>query len=109
MATILGAKRCFPVDVTFPALPENSDLFFLRIRLGIFQGKVESSNEFLMVSPRLSGTGDSHGRFVRIDSRESFAIETPIFAARQANSHESLEFPIRANHATKFRSAAQDF
>ena len=40
----------------------------------------------------LSGTGDS---------RESFAIETPIFIARQADSHESLEFPIRANHATK--------
>ena len=37
----------------------------------------------------LSGTGDS---------RESFAIETPIFIARQADSHESLEFPIRANH-----------
>ena len=46
----------------------------------------------------LSGTGDSDGRFARIDSRESFAIETPIFIARQANSHESLEFPIRANH-----------
>ena len=44
----------------------------------------------------LSGTGDS-----RIDSRESFAIETPIVIARQADSHGSLEFPIRANHATK--------
>ena len=49
-----------------------------------------------------SGTGDSQS-----DSRESFAIETPIFIARQADSHESLEFPIcanhpiRANHATK--------
>ena len=49
-------------------------------------------------------------RFARIDSRESFAIETPIFIARQADSPESLEFPIRANrvirairanHATK--------
>ena len=40
----------------------------------------------------LSGTGDS---------RESFAIETPIFIAHQADSPESLEFPIRANHATK--------
>ena len=30
-------------------------------------------------------------------------IETPIlkFIARQADLHESLEFPIRANHATK--------
>ena len=44
-----------------------------------------------------------------IDSRESFAIEAPIFTACQAESHESLEFPIpgdsresiRANHATK--------
>ena len=34
----------------------------------------------------------------RSDSRESFAIETPNFTARQADSHESLEFPIRANH-----------
>ena len=33
-----------------------------------------------------------------------FAIETPIFIARQADSHESLEFPIRANHATKVAS-----
>ena len=27
-----------------------------------------------------------------------FAIETPIFIARQADSRESLEFPIRTNH-----------
>ena len=40
-------------------------------------------------------------RFTRIDSRESFAIETPILIARQADSPESLEFSIRANHATK--------
>ena len=47
-----------------------------------------------------------------IDSRESFAIQTPIFVARKADSHESLEFPmrvnhpiraIRANHATTFK------
>ena len=44
----------------------------------------------------LSGTGDS-----RIDSRESFATDTPIFIARQANSHESLEFPIRANRVIR--------
>ena len=43
--------------------------------------------------PNLSGTGDSQR-----DSRESFAIETPIFITRQADSHESLECPIRANH-----------
>ena len=40
-------------------------------------------------------------RFARIDSRESFAIETPIFIARQADLPESLKFPIRANHGTK--------
>ena len=44
-------------------------------------------------------------RFARIDSRESFAIETPIFVVRQDDSHESLEFPIRANHATKFSTS----
>ena len=42
----------------------------------------------------------------RGDSRESiranrFALETPVFIAGRADSHESLEFPIRANHATK--------
>ena len=49
----------------------------------------------------LSGTwwhGRFATRFARIDSRESFAIETPNFIARQADSLESLEFPIRANH-----------
>ena len=34
-------------------------------------------------------------------ARESFAIETPFFVARQADSPESLEFPMRANHAAK--------
>ena len=63
---------------------------------------------------KLSGTGDSQR-----ESRKTFAMETPIFIARQANSHESLEFPIesdsrespdsrescesiRAKHATKW-------
>ena len=41
----------------------------------------------------LGGTGDSQR-----DSRESFAIDNPIFTARQADSPESLKFPIRANH-----------
>ena len=48
----------------------------------------------------LRGTGD-----LQCDSRESFAIETSIFIARQADSHESLEFPIlviRANRANRF-------
>ena len=36
-------------------------------------------------------------RFARI-----IRIETPIFIARQADSHESLEFPIRANRANRF-------
>ena len=40
-----------------------------------------------------------------IDSRESFAIETPIFIARQADSRESLEFPIRANHPIRANRA----
>ena len=48
----------------------------------------------------LSGTGDSQR-----DSRESFAIETPIFTARQADSHESLEFPIRTNHPIRANHA----
>ena len=37
-------------------------------------------------------------RFARINSRETFAIESSIFTAHHADSHESLEFPIRANH-----------
>ena len=44
-------------------------------------------------------------RFARIDSRESFAIDTPVFIARQADSHESLEFPIRANHPIRANRA----
>ena len=44
-------------------------------------------------------------RFARIDSRESFAIETPIFIARHADSQESLEFPIRANHPIRANRA----
>ena len=44
-------------------------------------------------------------RFARIDSRESFATATPIFIARQADSHESLEFPIRANHPIRAKRA----
>ena len=68
--------------------------------------------------PNSSGqfcSAEWHGRFAmrfaRIDSRGSFAIETPIFIARQADSHESLEIPIRANHATKLsrRGAALKF
>ena len=41
-----------------------------------------------------------HGR-----SRKSFAIETPILIARQADLHESLEFPIRANHPIRANRA----
>ena len=63
-------------------------LKFIRTRFGSFLGSL------------ISGTGDSQ----RIDSRESFAIDTPIFIARQADSPESLEFPIRAKHATKLGS-----
>ena len=32
-----------------------------------------------------------------------FAIDAPMFITRQADSPESVEFPIRANHATKFQ------
>ena len=42
------------------------------------------------------GTTEWHGRFAT-----RFAIDTPIFIARQTDSPEALEFPIRANHATK--------
>ena len=50
----------------------------------------------------LSGTGDS-----QCDSRDSicanrFAIQSPIFIARQADSRESPEFPIRTNRAHRF-------
>ena len=41
----------------------------------------------------------------RIDSRESFAIETPIFIALQADSPESREFPTRANHPIRANRA----
>ena len=37
-------------------------------------------------------------------NRESFAIETPYFV-RQADSHESLEFPIRENHPIRANRA----
>ena len=40
-------------------------------------------------------------RAIRNDSREACATETPIFIARQADSHESLEFPIRADHPNR--------
>ena len=53
---------------------------------------------------KLTGTGDSQR-----DSRESIRanhsqLKPHIFIARQADSPESLEFPIRASHATKFIS-----
>ena len=53
----------------------------------------------------LSGTGGS-----QCDSRESIRanhsqFETPIFIARQADSPESLEFPIRANHPIRANRA----
>ena len=44
-------------------------------------------------------------RFARIDSRESFAIETTILIARQPDSLESLEFPIRANRVIRANRA----
>ena len=53
--------------------------------------------------------GDFATRFARIDSRESFAIEIPIFIARQADSHEPLEFPICANHPIRNAIRANRF
>ena len=38
-------------------------------------------------------------------SRESFASETPIFIAHHADSHESLELPIRANRVIRANCA----
>ena len=40
-----------------------------------------------------------------VDSRESFAIQTPIFTARQADSSESLELQIRADHPIRVNRA----
>ena len=49
-----------------------------------------------LINPGLSGTGDSQR-----DPRESIhanhsQLKTPIFIARQADSPQSLEFPIRS-------------
>ena len=53
-----------------------------------------------IIGAKLGGTGDA-----QCDSRESIRANhsqlKPSFLARQADSPESLEFPIRANHATK--------
>ena len=38
-------------------------------------------------------------------SRESFAIETPVSIARRTDSHESLEFPLRANRPIRANRA----
>ena len=40
-------------------------------------------------------------RAIRNAIRASRFARTPIFLAPQADSHESLESPIHANHATK--------
>ena len=58
---------------------------------------------------QLSGTGDSQR-----NSHESIRVnhsqlKPPIFIARQADSPESLECPIRANHATKTRKRKVGF
>ena len=66
---------------------------------------------FFPKKPGLEGQGSGMGDSQR-DSRQSFALETPMFKAGQADSPESLELPressdsrescesIRANHAT---------
>ena len=38
-------------------------------------------------------------------NRFRVAIETPNFIARQADSHETLKFPIRANHPIRANRA----
>ena len=43
-------------------------------------------------------------QFARIDSRESFAIETPIFIERQADSHGSLEFRFARIMPLRYRT-----
>ena len=53
----------------------------------------------------LSGTGDSQPNSRESNRANRFAIETPMFIARQANSPESLEFPIRANHPIRANRA----
>ena len=57
------------------------------------------------LTSNLSGTGDSQRDSHESIRDESFAIETPIFIARQADSHEPLEFPIRANHPIRANRA----
>ena len=61
------------------------------------------------LSPQKPYVSGERGRFAtrsaRIDSRESFAIETPIFIARQADSHDLLEYPIRASHPIRANRA----
>ena len=81
-------------------------------RIDAGQKPEEEGQDFLGRCPstvlrcwQLSGMGDSPAWLALIDSRESFAIETPIFIARQADSPESLEFPIRANHLIRANRA----
>ena len=52
----------------------------------------------------LSGTSDSQ-RDSRESIRASFALETPLFIARQTDSHESLAFPSRENHPIRANRA----
>ena len=57
--------------------------------------KNESSPK--VVQKLVSGSTADSQRDSRESIRESFAMKTPIFIACQADSPESLEFPIRAN------------
>ena len=62
---------------------------------------------------RLEPFGTLVARAIRNAIRANrFATKTPIFIARQADSHKSLEFPIRANHpirANRFANHATKF
>ena len=66
-------------------------------------GTTSISGKKLSERKDLSGTSDSQRDSHESIRANSFAIETPIFIARQADSHESLEFRvIRANRANRF-------
>ena len=53
----------------------------------------------------LSGTGDSQRDSLESIRANPSQLKPPIFLAHQADSHESLEFPIRANHPIRANRA----
>ena len=53
----------------------------------------------------LSGTGDSQRDSLESIRANHSQLKPPIFTARHTDSHESLEFPIRANHPIRANRA----